>query len=222
MCNHEVPVFFTVTFIDVLVPWVVAPKSGLFGFIRTAGVGVAFAFPLRPRNWGESGPSFVTVTLAVRKPAASGVNTNVMVHVAPTVTGRLQVGSEKVKSPGFAPLSATLAMCNAAVPVFVTVTFRGVLVPTTVVPKSRVPGTRATAGAGARPVPPNWADSVLGDALSVIVNDAERLPVAEGAKVMSTEQELLGCKTVGTWQVSDSAKSLGFIPVIPSAFRLSA
>jgi len=58
--------------------------------------------------------------------------------------------------------------------------------------------------------------------LLVIVSAAVRLPVAEGVKVMSTEQELPGWRTVGTWQVSVSAKSPEFAPVIASVFKLSA
>jgi hypothetical protein len=39
---------------------------------------------------------------------------------------------------------------------------------------------------------------------------------------MSTEQEVFGCRAVGTWQVSDSVKSPGFVPVIASVFKLKA
>src|SRR5713226_2484603 len=113
-------------------------------------------------------------------------------------------------------------MCRGAVPELVTETFSDALDPCVTVPKSRLPGTSVTAGAGARPVPLNCADSVAGEALLVIVTAAERLPVAEGAKTMSTEQELPGCRTVGTWQVSVSAKSPEFAPVIASVFKLSA
>lgn len=56
----------------------------------------------------------------------------------------------------------------------------------------------------------------------VIVTAAARLPVADGVKEMRTEHELPGCKTVGTWQVSISAKSPGFAPVIARVFKLRA
>jgi hypothetical protein len=79
-----------------------------------------------------------------------------------------------------------------------------------------------TAGAGVRPVPFNGVDSVGGEALLVIVTAAARLPGAEGVKETRTEHELPGCKTVGTWQVSVSAKSWGFAPVIVSVFKFSA
>lgn len=113
-------------------------------------------------------------------------------------------------------------MCNAAVPELVTEIFSEALVPCATFPKLSVPGIRVTAGAGARPVPFNWADSIAGEALSVIVNAAVRLPVAVGVKVMSTEQDWPGCRAVGTWQVSVSVKSPGFAPVMASVFKLSA
>jgi hypothetical protein len=46
-------------------------------------------------------------------------------------------------------------MCSAAVPEFFTEIFSDALVPCVTVPKSRLPGTSVTAGAGARPVPFN-------------------------------------------------------------------
>ena len=78
-------------------------------------------------------------------------------------------------------------------PEFVTTTFEKVLVPcvigAAVVPNAKVPGTSVTAGACGKPVPLKETDSVEGAALSVNVKDAVRVPVAEGAKVMSTEQD---------------------------------
>jgi len=134
----------------------------------------------------------------------------------------LQAGPEKPKSLVFGPTTATFVMCSAAVPALVTVTFIGVLDPTAIVPKSRLPGIRVSAGAGVSPVPFNCADSVGGEALLVIVTAAVRLPAAEGVKETRTEHELPSCKTFGTWQVSVSAKSPGFAPVIASVFKLSA
>src|SRR5260370_1665746 len=139
-CRAGVPVFFTGTFLGVLVPCVVGPKPGLVGFTTTAGAGAALAFPLTAMTWGEPGASSVSVRLAVRNPAASGVNVTVMVHEALTGMALLQAGSEKPKSLVFGPTTATFVMCSAAVPALVTVTFIGVLDPTAVLPKSRVPG----------------------------------------------------------------------------------
>jgi len=122
MCSAAVPVFFTVTFIGVLVPCVVVPKSGLLGFTATAGAGAALAFPLTLMTWGEPGASSVSVRLVVRNPAASGVNVTVMVHEALTGMALLQAGPEKPKSLVFGPTTATFVMCSGAVPALVTVT----------------------------------------------------------------------------------------------------
>src|SRR5258708_34367969 len=113
-------------------------------------------------------------------------------------------------------------MCSAAVPELVTEIFSDALDPCITEPKSRLPGTSVTAEAGAKPVPLNCADSMEGEALLVIVIAAERFPLAEGVKTTSTEQALPGCKTVGTWQVSVSAKAPRFAPVMAGVFKLSA
>jgi len=155
MCRAAVPVFFTVTLIGALVPCVIVPKSGLLGVTVTAAEGGAIAFPLTLMAWGESGASSVSITLAVRNPAASDKNVTVIAHEALTGMALLQAGSEKLKSFVFAPPSATFVMCSAALPTFVMVTVIEVVDPTVVEPKSRLPGMSVTAGAGARPVPFN-------------------------------------------------------------------
>ncbi len=114
-------------------------------------------------------------------------------------------------------------MCSVAVPEFITELFSDALVPCVTAPKSRLPGTSVTAGAGVRPMPFNCADSVGGEALLVIVTAAVRLPATEGVKETRTEHELPGCRTVGAWQVSPvMAKSPAFWPVIATVFKLSA
>ena len=98
-----------------------------------------------------------------------------------------------------------------------------VLVPCLAVPKSRLPGMRETAGAGVKPVPLSCTDSIGGEALSLIVSAAVRLPAANGVKDIKTEQDWPGGRADGTWQVSDvMAKSPGFVPVIAREFKLSA
>jgi hypothetical protein len=167
MCSGAVPIFFTVTFIGVLVPWVAVPKSGLLGFTATAGEGAAIEFPMTFMTCGEPGASSVSPTLAVRNPAASGLNVTVMMHEAFMGMALTQAGSEKLKSLMFAPPIATFVMCSAAVPPLVTVTFIGALLePCVTVPKSRLPGTNVTAGAGTRPVPDRLIACGLPGALS--------------------------------------------------------
>src|SRR5260370_42230086 len=93
-------------------------------------------------------------------------------------------------------------MCNVAVPEFFTETFRDALVPGVTAPKSRLPGTIVTAGAGVRPAPLICADSVGGEALLGMCTAGGRRPVAEGGKDTSTERELTCCRTVVAWMVS--------------------
>jgi hypothetical protein len=74
-------------------------------------------------------------------------------------------------------------MSNTAAPVFVSVTNCGVLVVLTIwVPKVREAGKRVTVAAGT-PVPLNRTVCGLFAALSVMVTDPYRVPVAVGVKV---------------------------------------
>ena len=91
------------------------------------------------------------------------------------------------------------------------------------VPKARLPGMRVTAGAGGRPVPLSWTDSIEGEALSVIVNAAARGPAAEGVKEISKEHDCRGVRADGTLQVLEvMEKSPGFVPAKAKEFKLSA
>jgi hypothetical protein len=75
-------------------------------------------------------------------------------------------------------------MSNTVAPVFVTVTNCGALVVVTVwVPKVREAGKRVTAAAGT-PVPTREIVCGLFAALSVMVTDPYRVPVAVGVKMM--------------------------------------
>lgn len=142
---------------------------------------------------GESGASSVSRIVAERKPEATGVKVTVIVQFALTAIAELQFSAEKLNSPGLAPETAMAEMCSARPPEFVTVTLEDVLVPTrigaTTEPNVRVPGTRVTAGDGARPVPASATVSDGGAALPVIVRDAVRAPVAAGVNVIVTVQD---------------------------------
>jgi hypothetical protein len=110
MCRAVVPEFVTVTFRGVLVPCVVVPKSGLLGFTTTADDGAAAAFPWMFMTCGESGASSMSVTAAVRSPAASGVKVTFIVQAELAGIAALQVGLEELKSLALAPAIATLEM----------------------------------------------------------------------------------------------------------------
>ena len=80
------------------------------------------------------------------------------------------------------PVSARLVMLKAAVPVVLRVTVCAVLVtPTDWLPKARLVGERLTTPAV--PVPERLTDCGLPLALSVMVTEAVRLPLAVGVKV---------------------------------------
>src|SRR5208282_335464 len=77
----------------------------------------------------------VTLTEAVRLPAAEGVNVALAVHIVPGVRELPHV-LVRVKSPGLAPATTMLAMVNVALPVLVRVTVWAMLgVPTVWSPK---------------------------------------------------------------------------------------
>ena len=90
-----------------------------------------------------------------------------------------------------APVIATLVMLNVAVPLFVRVTVEAVLVvPTAWLLKETLVGERVTPGAV--PVPERLTVCVLPLALSVMLTEAARLPLAEGVKVTLIVQFLPG------------------------------
>lgn len=95
MCNAAVPEFFTEKFSDVLVPCVTLSKSRLAGMSVTAGTEVT-PVPLRARVCGLSGASSVIMTVAERRPEASGVNVTIIVQVELTAIAELHVGLEEL------------------------------------------------------------------------------------------------------------------------------
>ena len=100
-------------------------------------------------------------------------------------------------------------------PEFLTEIGKEVLVPCMMLPKSRLVGVKVTAGAGFRPVPLSWADSVGGAALSVIVKAALRLPGAVGVNEIRTEHDWPGGNEVGSWHPSIvMAKSPHSLPLL--------
>ena len=76
----------------------------------------------------------VTVKWAVREPVVLGANLTPMVQVS---VGASELGQRLVgaKSPASGPVTPTLEMSNAVVPVFVTVTSFVLLLPTSTAPK---------------------------------------------------------------------------------------
>jgi hypothetical protein len=87
----------------------------------------------------------VTVRVALREPVVLGVNVTSMVQLS---LGASELGQSLVglKLPASAPVTPTLEMSNAVVPVFVTVTFCVLLWPTSTVPKFRLYGLMLARG----------------------------------------------------------------------------
>src|SRR5712664_774647 len=124
----------------------------------------------------------VTVRVAVRDPAAVGVNVTVTAQDPPTaMLVQLLVW---LKSP----VTATPDTVAAAVPELVTVTVCvEALDPTTVPAKDRLPGAAFSTGPGAMPVPDKLTVLVTPPALTVRV--PVRVPVAVGENLTLTVQE---------------------------------
>src|SRR6476661_8848573 len=100
IARGAVPVFFrTVVFAALATPTAWAPKSMLAGVGVSAGAGVA-PVPDSATACGEPAASSVTVTLALRLPAALGVKTTDIVHVASAASVAGQ-SSLSAKSAGF-------------------------------------------------------------------------------------------------------------------------
>ena len=158
MVSGAVPLLVSVTV------WAAADRpSAVAGKVRLAGdtpaVGTPTPVPARDAVCvePETFPALsVTVRVAVRLPAALGVNVTAIVQLPPAATLLAQV-FVSAKSLELAPLMVMLAMVRAAVPELMTVTVWAALVALRfVLPKVTVVGERAAAGTPA-PVPVNAA-----------------------------------------------------------------
>lgn len=138
----------------------------------------------------------------------------------------MQLPAGLLKSAGLLPPRTIEEIVSAALPEFVTVTLSGELVAFCENEgKLSVPGVKVIAGAGgggAVPVPLSGTDCGLPVALSVMRRLAAREPAAAGVKTMEMKQEWVGASAVGAPQVSDSANSAAFAPVMPMPFTLRA
>src|SRR5271155_3420742 len=158
---------------------------------------------------GELAASSVRVMVSERSPAASGAKVTEIVHEALAASAAPeQLLGELVKSAELLPPMTSAEICSVALPELVTAMLMAPLVvPCVMVAKVAGFGVALTAGAGgggATPVPLSCTDCGLPGALSVMFSVAVCVPAADGVKVMLMEQNLLGCKTAGTWQVSVS------------------
>ena len=141
-----------------------------------------------------------------------------MTQLPPTAILAVQVFVWE-KSPVFVPVIVMLVMVNAAVPVLLKVMgVPAVAVPRETVPKATDGGARVTPGAA--PVPVKVADWGLPEALSVMVTEALRAPLAVGVNVTLMEQ-LAPAATLAP-QVLVCAKSPLLVPVMAMLVMLIA
>src|SRR5262245_21022195 len=160
----------------------------LVGASVTAGAG-ATPVPLSPTVCGLPAALDEMLTVAVRAPAAVGVNVTEIVQLAPaaSVAGLSGQLLSWAKSPALAPASPMLEITSGARPEFVNVTLCAALVvPTSWLPKPRLVGDRLTAGVV--PVPLSGTVCGLPTALSLMLTLAVRLPAADGVKVTEIVQ----------------------------------
>jgi len=138
--------------------------------------------PVAVNDCGLPSPSLVTVTTALRSPAAAGVNVTAMLHV-PAGATVVQPGAETANSAG--ALLVMLEMVTAVPPLLVTVTVCGPeVVPMRCGPSASVDGNVSCPWTGAdAPVPLAATICGLPVPLLVTVMLAVRAPVADGVKV---------------------------------------
>jgi len=192
--------------LEVATGWL--PKERLAGE-RPIPAGAA-PVPERATLWGLPLALSLTLTDAVRVPLAVGVKVTLIVHVFPAATELPQV-LIWAKSPALVPVIVILVMLKGALPVLPRLTvWAALVVPTAWLAKVRMADDKPAAGAV--PVPDRATVWGLPLALSLMLSEAVRLPLAVGVKVTlivheaSTVTEML--------QVLVSAKSPALVPVI--------
>jgi hypothetical protein len=205
------------------------PKDRLEGDIVTAGAPVV-PVPSRATVCGLPAALSAMVRLALRAPAAAGVNVTDNAHAVPAasvlgLSGQVVV---RPKSAALVPVSDRLEIDSGAEPEFVIVTdCAEVVAPTCCDPKLRLVADNVTAGpdGGAKSAPVPESASVWGlpAALSETVRVALRLPAAEGEKVTDRVHDAPMASWLGfVGQVDDCAKSDAFVPESPMPAIVSA
>jgi galactitol-specific phosphotransferase system IIB component len=161
-----------------LVPTDWFPKERLVGERPSSG---AVPVPERLTACGLPMALSVMLTEAVRLPLAEGVKVTLIVQLPPAATELPQV-LLWAKSPALVPVIARLEILMAPLPLLLRVAVcAALLVPTDCFPKERLVGERPSSGAV--PVPERLTACGLPMALSVMLTEAVRLPLAEGLKV---------------------------------------
>jgi hypothetical protein len=218
MLKVVVPVLVRVTVWAVLVistGWL--EKARLVGE-RLAEPVVLVPVPERLTVWGLPLALSVMLSEAARLPLADGVKVTLIVQMAPAATLDPQL-LVWAKSLALVPETAMLVTLKAALPELVRVIVWAVLVaPTDWFPKARLVGE--TLATRAVPVPERLTFWGLPVALSVMVSEAARLPLAEGLKVTLIVQVAPAATELP--QLLVWAKSLALVPETAMLVTLKA
>jgi hypothetical protein len=163
--------------------------------------------------------------VAVRVPAACGVNSTLIVQLAPAASVPAAVhpppelGSGTLKSSASAPLVVNPAKFTAAVPVFVTITLDGALVVLIAcAPNVKPLGVTVTVAAPPVAVPVSVTVCGLPVALSVNVIVPVRVPVAVGLNVIEKTHGGFSSPILGHCASVAPAKS----PLVTILLKISA
>lgn len=160
----------------------------------------------------------LSVSVAVRVPVALGVKMTLIAQLAPAarVLGSVPQVFVWPKSMAFAPPSAIPLTVNAALPVLDSVTDCAALaVPVAWLANVSVDADKLATGTAAAvlPVPVSVTVCVLGDAVSLIVSVAERVPIALGVNVTLIVQLPPAARILGrSPQVFVCPKFVGLVP----------
>ena len=162
----------------------------------------------------------VNVRVAVRVPAAVGLNTTLAEQLAEAARPEPQFVPETEKSEEFAPLMAMLLMVIDEPAPLVRVTVCGALLEATaVLANERLAGDTDAALELAAPVPESDSDCGLLLAESMKLRIALRVPAALGLNTTLAEQ-LAAAARLAPHVLAEIAKSAAFVPVIATLFTV--
>lgn len=185
------------------------------GVSVTVGVEDATPVPVNFTVCGEPVALSATERLAVRAPAAAGLNSTETVQLAAAASVAPQVVADFRNEVALVPVMVSDVSVTVAVPVFFTVTSCAAVVePTVVDAKVRLVGESVTES-GAVPVPVSF--TVCGE--PVALSATERLPVSAPAAVglNSTETvQLAAAARVAPHVVADLRNEVALVPVMVS------
>ena len=139
MFTLDPPTFVSVTVCDDLVPTVTLPKSSPVGLSVSWPAEIPVVVPAREMFMTEFDASLLIESVALKAPAAFGVNTMLMVALCPAAmeTGRLGLTRAKY----WVEIAALLTVTESG-PELVALIVRVLLLPAATLPKSKVEVTR--------------------------------------------------------------------------------